>query len=84
MKDEFDKFLHSIESEESRREAKAIQLEADKICDMILSGEYQEVDIQIAMNKLKEKVEKSFPDKKQLYEMIYESRFKRFRDQFGS
>jgi len=82
--DPFHNFLHSLESEEIRKKAKEIQLDADKICDMILNGEYPEVDIQIEMNQLKEKVEQYFPNKKQLYEMIYESRFKRLWDQFRS
>jgi len=80
--DSIDDFLRHLESVEDREKAEEIQRDAEEICGMILNQNYPDVDIEIAMKQLKSKVEKLFPDKKDLYSMIYESRFKRFWEQF--
>jgi hypothetical protein len=51
---------------------------------MILDENCPEVDIEIAKDTLKDKVQKLFPDKISTYEMIYEARFKRLWEQFRS
>ena len=49
---------------------------------MILDESYQDVDIEIAKDRLKEKVKKLFPEKMETYRMIYEARFERLWEQF--
>lgn len=75
-------FLRFAESEEERKKAKEIQEDAQLICQMILDESSAEFDIELAKGKLREKVERYFPDKLQTYEMIYEARFKRLWEQF--
>ncbi len=77
-------FLRYFESEEERKKAREIQQDAQDICRMILDETIAEVDIEIAKDELKKKVEGYFPDKMETYSMIYEARFKRFWDQFRS
>ena len=79
-----DDFLRFFQSEEERKKAKEIQQDAQSICQMILDDECSSVDIEIAKDKLKEKVLQLFPDKMETYRMIYEARFKRLWDQFRS
>jgi hypothetical protein len=40
------------------------------------------IDIQIEKNKVRERCLELYPDKEQLYDMIYESRFQRLWEQF--
>lgn len=75
-------FARFFESEEEREKAKTVQDEAQQICRMILNEDTAEVDIEIAKQKLKEKVEKLFPGSLETYRMIYEARFQRLWDQF--
>ncbi len=78
----FEDFTRYFESEEEKKRAEAIQKDAGVICGMILSEECPAVDIEIAIQNLEEKVRKLFPDKMDVYRMIYEARFKRLWDQF--
>lgn len=82
MMETVDDFLRYFESEDERRKAASIQHGAEAICHMILDENCPEVDIEIAKEKLKERVRQLFPDKMATYEMIYESRFKRLWEQF--
>lgn len=77
-----DDFLRFAEGVEDRKRAREIQLDAQGICRMILDEECPAVDIEIAKDTLKRKVEKMFPDKIETYRMIYEARFNRLWDQF--
>ena len=79
-----DDFQRYFESEEEREKAREIQREAQVICQMILDERTDAVDIEIAKERLKEKICRYFPDKTETYQMIYESRFKRLWEQFRS
>ena len=46
------------------------------------SGDLPAIDIAIEENKVREYCLERFPDREELYEMIYESRFQRLWDQF--
>ena len=59
-----------------------LQAQADRICEMIVSGEVPHVDIEIQQANLREAVARVFPDKLALYQLIYESRFRRLWQQF--
>ena len=75
-------FLRYCEGEEEHKKAREIQRDAEAICAMILDENSPEVDIEIAKERLKRKAEELFPDKLEVYRMIYEARFKRLWDQF--
>jgi hypothetical protein len=69
---------HSSE-EEGYRE---LQRRADSICSLIIGGDYPAIDVVIEIRKLRAFCEESFPDRMDLFEKVYEGRFKRLWDQF--
>ena len=46
---------------------------ADRVCQLILSSEWPDVDVAIEKEKVRAFCEETFPDRMDLYEMIYES-----------
>ncbi len=66
----------------ARAETRLLATEADRVCRMILSPDFEDVDIAIERNRLRELCEELFPDRMELYDMIYESRFDRLWAQF--
>ena len=73
-----EKLIKRIEEEKYRK----LQRMTDKVCSLILISDYPEVDIEIEKDKVKQECFILFPDKLYLYEMIYETRFKRLLYQF--
>jgi hypothetical protein len=65
-----------------RERMRDIQRMADRVCSMILSSDLPAIDIEIEKNKVRERCMELYPDREQLYEMIYEARFQRLWDQF--
>ena len=61
---------------------RALQRQADRICEMIVSGDIQAIDIEIQQQALRDAVARAFPDKQALYQLLYESRFRRLWQQF--
>ena len=61
---------------------RALQRQADRICELIVSGEAAPIDIEIQQAALREAVTNAFPDKLALYQLIYEHRFRRLWQQF--
>ena len=61
---------------------RALQQQADRICEMIVSGEVPQIDIEIQQATLREMIARTFPEKQALYQLIYESRFRRLWQQF--
>ena len=55
---------------------------ADRVCALILIGDYPAIDIEIERAKVRGRCEELYPDRMDLYEMIYESRFDRLWAQF--
>jgi nucleoside-triphosphatase len=66
------------EDEQVRR----LQRLADRICEMIVSGQAPHIDIEIQQEALRREVSRVFPDKEALYPLLYESRFRRLWQQF--
>ena len=58
------------------------QQRADRLCFLIVSTDFPQRDIDIERLYLRTEVARLFPDKVRLYEMIYESRFRRLLAQF--
>lgn len=61
---------------------RAVQRQADRICEMIISGQVPAIDIEIQQAALREAITRTFPDKQSLYQLLYESRFRRLWQQF--
>jgi nucleoside-triphosphatase len=59
-----------------------LQAQANRICELIVSGEVPLVDIEIQQAALREAVAEIFPDKPAWYQLVYESRFRRLWQQF--
>jgi hypothetical protein len=55
---------------------------ADEISRLIIATDYPAIDVAIQIRKLKEDVVSCFPAKRWLFELIYESRFRRLWEQF--
>ena len=65
-----------------REKMALLQRQADRICVLILSTDLPEVDILLERGKLRELCEELFPERSDLFDMIYESRFDRLWEQF--
>ena len=61
---------------------RALQQQANRICEMIVSGDVPQIDIEIQQTALREAVARAFPEKQALYQLLYESRFRRLWQQF--
>lgn len=72
--------LFALKSEE--RKVRDIATMADRIASLIVSSDYPLIDIEIEKEKLREKISELFPDKIDLYDLIYEPRFRRLTEQF--
>ena len=61
---------------------RTLQRQADRICEMIVSGDIPQIDIEIQQAALREAIARAFPEKQSLYQLLYESRFRRLWQQF--
>jgi hypothetical protein len=64
------------------RKVREIQTMADRIAFLIVGSDYPMIDIEIEKQKLQDRISELFPDRIDLYDLIYESRFRRLQDQF--
>lgn len=71
---------HAVRDEEGK--IIKIRKLADKIAFLIVSTDHPEIDIEIEKEKFREEIAELFPDKAYLYELIYEPRFRRLKEQF--
>jgi hypothetical protein len=65
-----------------RARMRLIRQRADLVCRMILTSACPSVEIALERGRLRELARSFFPDRMELYEMIYESRFDRLIEQF--
>ncbi len=68
----------------ARQKMARLKRAVDRVCSLILISDYPEIDIEIEIGKVRQLAEELFPDRMDLYEMIYESRFRRLWEQFRS
>ena len=61
---------------------RTLQRQADRICELIVSGEAPPIDIEIQQATLRDALARAFPDKPAFYQLLYESRFRRLWQQF--
>ena len=59
-----------------------LQRRADRLCFLIVASDVPEREINIERLFLRTEAARLFPEKRQFYEMIYESRFRRLLTQF--
>lgn len=72
-----------MKPEELKRHGmRELQRMADHVCMLIVGTDYPEIDIEIEKAKVRQRCEELYPDRMDLYEMIYESRFNRLWYQF--
>ena len=64
------------------RKVREIQSMADRIASLIVGSDYPMIDIEIEKQKLRERIAILFPGRIDLYELIYEPRFRRLKEQF--
>ena len=60
----------------------SLQKGADRIAFLIVATDLPEIDLVLEEEKLRQECEALFPDRMELFEMIYTSRFKRLKEQF--
>ncbi|MEK7369414.1 MAG: hypothetical protein AABZ62_07085 [Planctomycetota bacterium] len=65
-----------------RQKMLELQRMADYVCMLIVASDYPQIDIEIEKAKVRNRCEELYPDRMDLYEMIYESRFDRLWYQF--
>jgi hypothetical protein len=65
-----------------RQVMREVQRMADRVCVLILSSDLPAIDIEIEKNKVRQRCLELYPDREELYEMVYESRFQRLCEQF--
>lgn len=73
---------HELLVTEENEKLAAFQRKADKIAFLIVASDYERIDVEIEKGELREECARVFPDKLDLYDMIYESRFRRLWEQF--
>jgi hypothetical protein len=61
---------------------RSLQRQAERICELIVGGDVPLVDIEIQQEALRAAVARAFPEKQALYDLLYESRFRRLWQQF--
>ncbi|MEW6600700.1 MAG: hypothetical protein AB1499_06995 [Nitrospirota bacterium] len=64
------------------RKVREIKAMADRIASLIVASDWHMIDIEIEKQKLRERISELFPDKAELYDLIYEPRFRRLKEQF--
>ena len=73
---------HELLVTEENEKLAAFQRKADRIAFLIVASDYERIDVEIEKGELHEECARQFPDKLDLYDMIYESRFQRLWEQF--
>jgi len=76
-----DPWRELLVTEENEKLA-TFQRKAEKIAFLIVASDYERIDVEIEKGELREECARVFPDKLELYDMIYESRFRRLWEQF--
>jgi hypothetical protein len=71
-----------MEPDLARRTQRELGQMADHVCRLIVSSDYPDVDVAIEKEKVRARCEELFPDRMELYEMIFESRFQRLWEQW--
>ncbi|NQT81677.1 hypothetical protein HQ563_01535 [bacterium] len=68
----------------ARQKMERLRRAVDRVCSLILISDYPEIDIEVEKARVRQLAEELCPDRMDLYDMIYESRFRRLWEQFRS
>ncbi|MBI4612764.1 MAG: hypothetical protein HY720_04065 [Planctomycetes bacterium] len=71
------------EKRAGREHMEEIARGADRIASLILFDDLPDVDLSIEIERLRERAEELFPGTGWLFEILYEARFRRLREQWG-
>ncbi|MHC4253766.1 MAG: hypothetical protein ACYS9X_32020, partial [Planctomycetota bacterium] len=66
---------------DSRRDIEDLAQRADRVTSLMLYSDLPEIDVEIEIGKLREFCRNSFPERLELFDMIYVSRWRRLREQ---
>ncbi len=69
-------------TELSQQAYRRFQHHVDRLCLLIVAGDCSDREIDIERLHLRVQAASLFPEKMRLYDMVYESRFRRLRQQF--
>ena len=70
------------EPTDADRRAIALRRKADRICSLIVASDYPDLDIDVEIAGLRRWVREHLPEREELFEMVYASRFRRLREQW--
>ncbi len=62
--------------------AEELKRKADRISSLIVASDYPDIDIDIEIANLRRWCQAQLPDRLDLFEIVYLSRFRRLREQF--
>ena len=62
--------------------AEELKRKADRISSLIVASDYPDIDIDIEIANLRRWCQEQLPDRLDLFEIVYVSRFRRLREQF--
>jgi len=68
--------------EDAREELAELGRMSDRVCAVILNRRSSDEEVEAAIGQMREEVLGRYPHRSDLFEMIYESRFRRLREQF--
>jgi hypothetical protein len=70
------------ESEEREEPAIVLRRLADRVASMIVTSSYSDLDCALAERELRMECLRLLPERMELFDLIYSSRFARLREQF--
>lgn len=74
--------LHEPWKIEEEDPAWSLQRQGNRVASMIVTSSYSDLDCALAERELRMECLRLFPDRMQLFDWIYTSRFRRLREQF--
>ncbi len=70
-----------MDDRRARADVEDLARRADRVTGLLLYSDLPAIDVEIAANELREFCRLHFPDSMELFRMVYESRWKRLREQ---
>jgi hypothetical protein len=74
--------LSPWEEHEQEDPARTLQRKADRVASMIVTSSYSDLACALAERELRMECLRLCPDRMELFELVYVSRFRRLREQF--
>ena len=73
--------MREREQAESRDDIEDLARRADRVTSLVLYSDMPRVDIEIEIEKLRDFCREHFPERMDLFEMVYAGRWRRLREQ---